>query len=308
MTSTSAYAIYNTSYEQRTPYISFAELAGAPTAQDLFNLLPGGSAQGQQEAAVETIARASAWVDNYTCGTWGTLCATVEVENARVWGSYRGTLAIHTKYQPIVEVKAFSYSAIPGGLSSGNAASITPAGNITIYPQEFEVKLQGVVSLGLNAPGGIVSRWEYDTSYVYVAGWPNTVLTASVAAGAMSIQPLVVTGMYPGTLLNLYDLPNDEAIQISNTYVPGASIVPLVSPLVYAHATTATVTNLPPSVKQAAIWATTAFLKQRGSGALIAADIGEATRTDTGFAQNAGSDWEQAKLLLNPFRQQYVGW
>lgn len=305
---TTSYAYFDTSYGARTPYISTQEYQNAPTAMDTSNLIAGGNPAAQLTALQETIGRASSWIDQFTCGAWGTLCATVEAENARVWGSYRGTLTVRPKYWPVIEVRSFAYSTLAAGLISNNAASVDPASSIVIYPQEFEVAQTGTVGLGLSGNGGIVPRTEFTCQWQYVCGWPNTTLAASVAAGAASISPSVVTGIYPGTMMTLYDLPYDEPIMVAPWYVPGGAVVPLTNPLQFDHFAAATVTNLPPAIKQAAILATTAFIKQRGSGALIAADIGEVTRTQTGFSQNSGSDWNQAKKLLHPFKQQYVGY
>ncbi len=313
---TIAYSPFNISYSARTPLITATEYNSAPTAMDTSNLIPGGSAQAQADALVETIGRASSWCDQYCFGAYGCIAATVETENARAWGSYRNTLLVHPLYWPVVEVRSFSYSPIPGGLAANQAASVTPFGNITIYPQEFEVaSSSGVASFSSGLPGfggfgtsGITRRIEYDIQFTYVAGWPNTTLAASVAAGAASVQPTSVVGIYPGSLMTLYDMPNDESITVASSYVPGASVVPLTAPLQFNHPSTATITNLPPAIKQAAILATTVFIKQRGSGALIAADIGEVTRTQQGFSQNSGSDMDQVKMLLNPFRQAYVGY
>lgn len=316
MTSAFATAPYSISYATRTPYLSVAEYANAPTSMDLANLVPGGSAAAQLTALQETINRASSWIDQVTCGAWGSLCATNEVENARSWGTYRNTIAIHTKYWPILQVTSFQYSAHPSGLAGSNGASVTPSTSITVYPQEFEVSVTSNVSFsgpgtagfgGWGVANGIARRVEYDCLYAYTAGWPNTSLAASVAAGAASVQPSSVTGVLPNSPMTIYDLPNDEQCVVASTYVPGAAIVPLTAPLQFAHPATATITNMPPAIKQAAILATTAFIKQRGSGALIAADIGEVTRTQSGFSQNSGSDWDQARSLLNPFRQAFVG-
>ena len=109
-------------------------------------------------------------------------------------------------------------------------------------------------------------------------------------------------------MLTLYDLPNDEAIQVSSAYVPGTATVPFANPLSYNHSTTATISNLPPAVKQATILATTAMIKQRGSGAMVVQDMGAATHQSSGISQNNGSDWDEAKELLMPFRMNYVGY
>ena len=316
MTSTSAYAPFNISYSARTAYVSSTEYANSPQSLDLNNLVAGGSAQANATALAETIARASGWIDQFTCGAWGTLCATVETENARIWGSYRNTLPVKTKYWPVVEVQAFSYSPTPGGLANGQGASVTPSNSITVYPQEFEVSLSGSTQFftgGLQGFGGfgttgITFRTEYDCQWQYVCGWVNTPLAASVAAGSQSIQPTSLTGIYPGTMLTLYDSPLDEQVTVASTYVPGTAAVPLTTPLMYAHTNTAIIANLPPAIKQAAIWAVNAFIKQRGSGALEVSDMGAITQPVPGAPQNLASDIGQAMMLLQPFKQMVVSY
>ena len=309
----SQFAAYDVSYAMRTPYLDTNEFQNSPQALDLFNLLPGGNPAVQLQALQETIGRASSWMDQYCCGMFGTLCATQNTETARIWMGRDYTLKIHPKYQPVLSVDAFSFS--PVGTPFGLAASVVPAGNVWIEPQEFVVNPfasgnfsgNGLNTLGYGYGGGGTQQ-EYYCTWVYTNGWPNTTLAASVAAGATSIQPLDVTGIYPGTMLTLYDLPYDEPIQVSSTYVPGSSVVPFAIPLSYNHGTTATVTNLPPAVKQAAVWATCAMIKQRGSGALIMEDMGATTHVETGDPQNSGSDWWRAEELLLPFKQNWVGY
>jgi hypothetical protein len=312
----SAYAAYDVSYTQRTPYLTVQEYQNAPTAMDIFNLIPGGDINVQMQALTEVISRASSWIDQYTCGAWGTLCATQNVENGRVWGNRYGQIIVHPKYWPILSVDTFSYSAVtaPGwgaaGATAGfgtNAASISPAGNVWIEPQQFIVQPGGTAQWNLNSTYGITTS-EYLCQWTYTNGWPVTTLAQPAVAGDTSITPVTVTGIYPGTNLKIYDMPIDEAITVASTYVPGSAVVPLVSPLWTSHSTSAMITNIPPAIKQAAILATTAFIKQRGSGALVVQDIGELSRTINGASQNSLSDWDQAETLLKPFRQIMVGY
>ena len=148
---------------------------------------------------------------------------------------------------------------------------------------------------------------QYYCTWSYSNGYPTTTLSASVAASGASITPVSVTGIYPGTTLTLYDMPYDEQVQVASTYVPGGAVLPLTTGVQYDHASGVMVTNLPPAIKQAAILATTAFIKQRGSGAMVVADLGAAIKQSSGFSQDSGSDWAEAKCLLNPFRQMFVG-
>ncbi len=317
MTTTSAIAPYSTTYEQRTPYLSATEYSNAPTAMDTSNLIAGGSAQANATALTETINRACSWIDTYTCGAWGSLAATQNAENARVWGNRYGQIVVHPKYWPILSVDAVSYAPMSAGAPSP-AASITPSGNVWIEPMQFVIGSTGGTTAWTS--GGLTGNWgwggggtgistvEYFVDFEYTNGYPNTTLAASVAAGDTSVTLPNVTGVYPGTQLTIYDLPNDEPIVAASTYTIGASTVPITTQLQYDHSTTATVTNLPPAIKQAAILATTAFIKQRGSGAMIVQDMGAATHQSAGFSQNSGSDWEQAMSLLQPYKMAYVGY
>ncbi len=316
MTTTSAYATYDTSYATRTPYISFTEYQNAPTAVDIGNLLAGTSPAGQQSALTETINRASSWVDQYTCGAWGSLCATQNPETARIWGNRYGQLVVHPKYWPILSVDSFSYSPMSAGFAS-TGSSVTPSGSVWIEPMQFVVSPGGAsnpwVSGGLTGSwgwgnGGGIGTCEYFCQWTYTNGYVNTYLGASVAAGATSIEPLDLTGILPGTMLTLYDLPYDESIQVASTYVPGSAVVPFANPLQYSHQTTATISNLPPAVKQATILATTAFIKLRGSGALVVEDMGAVTRTEGTDVQGSGGDLNEAASLLNVFKMAYVGY
>ena len=305
----SAYAPFNVSIGNFQSYITVAEYLNAPTSIDTFNLLPQGSALSQEGALQEVIARASSWIDSFCTGNaYGTLCATVNVENARVWGSYRNSLIVHPLYFPILEVQSFSYSTLQSGISSGNAASIMPSGNITVYPQQFEVSIQGAIGIGLNAPFGVARGYEYVCQWQYINGWPNTTLSASVAAGATSITVESGLGIYPGAPYTLFDLPYDENVITSTSYTPDSNTIEFSSPLQYTHAAGAVITNLPKSVKQACILLTGALIKQRGSGALIVQDMGLNTKIDNGFPQGENADVQLAKSLLQPLRQMYIGY
>ena len=302
--SDSAYAPYNTNYglTLTKPYLTTTEYLNAPTAIDTSNLLPAGSQLSQTPALAEVIGRASSLIDGECLGAWGTLNATVDVENARIWGNNLGQFIVHPKYWPIVEVQAFSYGNTPF-----TQASVTPSGNIWIEPTQFTVSPGGVVGLGLNSLANIAPRYQYYCQWTYVNGFVNTTLSASVAAGATSVSLADLTAVYPGSPFTLFDAPSDEQITVASTYTPGVNPVPLSGPLAYEHPVGAVVTGLPKAVKQAAISLTTCLIKVRGSGALIADDMGE-IRHAAGNAQGAVDDLDLAMYAIRALRQMYVGY
>ena len=302
---TSAFAWYDTSYVQKTPYLSPAELYAYPTALDFTNLVPG-NAEANAAAVREVLGRVSSWIDGYTCGAWGTLVAAQNSENARVWGNRMGQLVIHPKYWPILSVDSFSYGVLGYGFPSASA-SINPSTSVWIEPQQFVVQPQGVVGFGLNAPSGITTC-EYFCEWQYTNGWPNTYLSASVAAGSASIQPQSVTGIYPNTPLRIDDSPYNEAVTVASTYVTGTAIVPLTSNLAFNHSTSAVVSNLPGTVKEAAVLVASAFVKQPGSGGVIVADISGVSGVERSSPQNAGGDLALAMQMLDSVKMRYVGY
>lgn len=317
MTSTSAYAPYLQTYGLTTPYITADEFQRAPTAVDVSNLVTGGP-QSQLVALQEMIGRASSWIDQYVTGSaYNTLCATLNVENARIWGNREGQLIVHPKLWPILEVQSFSYS-VPG--LSQTSSSITPQGNVWIEPAQFIVSPnatygwstqnwnQGYSQQGSGAwPVGITTQ-PYQCQWSYVNGFPNTTLSASVAAGAASVTVASGIGIYPGTQLTIYDAPYDEVVTVASNYTPDTTIIPITGTLQYQHQVGISVTNLPKAVKLAAILLTTALVKQRGSGALVAQDMGAITHLDSGNVQNNEGDIGLAAELLDNFRQHFISY
>lgn len=301
----SAYAPYNLSYAQSASYLTTAEYVSAPTAIDTSNLVTGSGAGSQTTSLYEVIGRASSLIDGECMGAWGTLNATVNVENGRIWGNRKGQLVVNPKYWPILEVDAFSY-----GWNPRNSASVVCESTVEVYPRQFIVSPgAGTVGLGFNSLGGSgVGQCEYSCVWSYVNGWPNTALAASVAAGATSIMPANVTGIYPGTNLTVFDAPNDEQITVALSYVPGAAVVPLVSPLLYQHLATVTITNLPKAVKQAAISLTTFLIKNRGSGALVVNDMGAVTKMAQNGAQGSMDDYNNAMAAMRHLKSMWAGY
>lgn len=306
MTVQSAYAPFNLSYAETAPYLSVAEYQNAPTAMDTSNLLAGQGPAAQLVALKETIGRASSMIDSILFGAFGTLNATVNTENARIWGNRDGGFVVHPKYWPVLEVQSFSFAPVN---SPAVAASVTPAGNIWVEPSQFIVAPAGVVGLGLGSLLGVAPGYPYLCTWDYVNGWPNTSLSASVASGAASVTVGSATGIYPDSVLTIYDLPNDETVTVAPSYVPGGTVLPLTGTTQYGHASGTQVTNIPARVKQAAISLTTFLIKARGSGALVVADIaGNVSGSGTSLPHEAMDDYALAKDILAPLRTPYVGY
>jgi hypothetical protein len=295
-------APYSTSIGQRVPYITLAEFQAAPTGIDLTQLVPYGTEYNQETAVMELIGRASSIMDSYCFGSNGSLCATVNVENQGVTATRQGTYPIHPRFWPILAVMSASVGSSPGLLQN---VPLT-ASNCWIEEQMFTITpgfgtwtSQGPLQFSYaGAPGATVFA-----VYSYVNGWPNTLTTASVAAGAQAINLSVLTGIYPGTNLTIYDAPYDEAVMVASDYVVSTNPVPLISPLQYNHATGISVSSLPPSIKQACILITSALIKTRGGGSnIVLSETGGGSESVEKDMFDRVGDLAWAAEILDSFR------
>jgi hypothetical protein len=304
----SAYALTASNPIPADPYLTIDEYKQAPTGVNTDSLVPGDEAATLAELA-NAILRASSWVDSI-CGQ--VLAATPDVEAGRLSMARDGTLKIHPRFTPVLEVTGISYGTEPGELST-----MTDLSTLWVEPAQIIVPVVGVGSLtSFSGPLGFSSAPYGSPMYAtwsYIAGWPNTLLTATANAGDTSITVGSDVGFIPGsTMLTIYDGSQTEAVTVAGTYIPGSTPVTLTGPLRFAHAQVGvSVSALPPAVKQAAILLTSALIQTRGAVAVIAPSVGGLTAkyTESGTAkanrnrQTGNSDVEMAIDLLAPYRR-----
>lgn len=274
-----AIAAFNLTELNRTAYCTPAEVMGSSIAAslDFENLVPGDSALGQYRALVEMIESASVKADNYVYGPLGTICASVNVEPTEARPSRYGVWEIHPYYTPILEITAFSVGATPGTLASIPVSN----SNVAIFRDYFKVTsgmLGGGTSLGsiTQAIGGPVPSADQlaFVQYTYVNGFPNTFLSADVAANSATIPVKSSVGLYPGTTFTIWDAPQSENLQIANTYDGVSLTVPLTTNTQFSHSNGTNASCLPRSVKDAVIHFVAAAAKERGSGGIILGEFG----------------------------------
>lgn len=294
-------APYTSGLTARTPYLTVAEYQAAPTAMDTSNLIEGGSAGQQTAALADTIARASSRADMFCCGAEGSLSATLNTETGRPVTDRAGRWLVKPRYWPVLEVRSFAVGSDPSSVVS------VPLSPQTCWVEQHEFTVGG--AYGLTTSQGPLQFGPVATPgstgyavWSYVNGWPNTALANAAAPAATSVTVANPLGIYPGTTLTIYDAASTETVTVAAGYTPGATVVPLVAPLVYGHASTTSVSALPPAVKQAVIFLTTSLIKSRGDEALILDGTGE-PRSGTRPADAADIDEATAFELLTPFQQ-----
>lgn len=295
-----ANAYSGTTRQFSTPYLTVAEFKQAPTAIDYNNLVVGSTDPAVQDAELaNVIARASSWVDTYCNQILG---ATTDTENQRVRMRSDGTVAIHPRYWPILAVTNLSLGGQPNLMYSvPNPAVGWIEDQSFIYPwntASLNYSSQGPLQFGMPSS----PRAQMYASITYVNGYASTLLAASVSLGASSLTVANGVGLLPNSMVTIYDGLNTENVTVASTYTFGSTTVPLAAPLSHAHSAGVSISALPPSIKEATILATTAFLKVRGDNSLTMA-VTNAPSMAVADSQRFGSDLAIAKELLKPFRR-----
>lgn len=298
---------------RRAAYIGLSEFQNAPTAVATGTLIPGGTAQQNQQALADTIMRASGWIDEHCFhSSDGTLAASVSVESSPIRAK-NGAIRLICKYRPILEVQGIALGPNAGQLSSLTTnPGVSVDGKIITIPP---------TTLGGGIPGdylpGLVAGWGagyWYASWAYVNGFPHTALAESSDADASSIvvEPTLpdgssVCGIYPGTQLTIFDGVNTETVVASAA--PSTTTIELVEPTQFAHTLPAApdtirVSSIPRAVEQACISLTSCLIKVRGTRAMVMPTApGAGTPTKQALIQAGGlPDAEIAWDLLRPFR------
>jgi len=280
-----------------TPYLTIAEFKQAPTAVDVDDLVGGGTQAINDQELTNVIGRASSWIDSY-CNQ--VLASTTDTEAMRARVDRRGFLAVHPRYWPITELVALSYGSLPSSMASVDVSTAW------IESQSVVVPLQGI-STAFSGPiqfsGNYSPTQEQFVSITYVNGYANTVLSASVSASATSLPVVDLAGFLPNAKFQVYDGSSTELLTVNASFAAtsGPGSLPLATPAAYTHAKGISVSALPPAVKQAAIYVTSAILKARGNATLVMGSLTPSTiQTENPAAAN---DLMAAWDILRPFRR-----
>lgn len=292
-------AINPTTHDFSIPYITVAEYKNAPTAIDIDNLVYDSTDPDVQDSELaNVIARASSWCDTEVNQILG---ATNDTEAMRSRVKSDGTIRFHPRFNPIIALTSFSFGYYPTQMST-----FTDVSGVWIEDYEFIVPYannalnwtsQGPIGFGGSGAAGS----EVFLKFSYVNGYAND-LIAIADIGETSLTVLSGVGIVPGLRMKIYDGMYSEDVQVADDYIFGSTTVPLTRPLLYDHAPGISISALPPAVKQAAILATTAFLKIRGDNSMTM-QVGTTPSSSNADFQNLSSDFGVAKELLMPYRR-----
>jgi hypothetical protein len=260
-------------------YLTVAELLNAPLGLSLRTVPPSGATgpsgvTGQQsyEELTNVIRRASALADSYCQQV---LAATLDSEEKWTEGGLagidqRGYLWVHTDYWPVLAVSSFQYGHPSAG---GTAWTAVPPVELVLFRERI-VYPSAFLQRGLP---------PLRVQYTYQNGWPNTLLTGPVGAGANALPVADATGLVAGTRVTIYDEGNTEEVSVASGWAPisGPASVALAAGTLFAHTPIlrpaappaqpydVAVSALPADVKQAVLLICKALLETRGANALV---------------------------------------
>lgn len=270
-------------YSSRTPYLTPAEYTASPTGVDTGNLVPGGSTAQNADALVQTIARASNWVDT-ECRK--VLAATLDTQAGRYRVKADDTIRVSLDFTPILQV-----TSVQAGPTPSTMAAITDLSNVWLGRKVVTIPLWGIIA---DQCSGMV----YATVQ-YVNGYANTTLDATAAAQVTTLNLTSTLGIVPGQQLTIYDPGSTEAVTVA-TVTPTS--ITLTVPTVWAHLANVAVSALPPAIKQATVLLTSALIKTRGDDAIMLQEVGQGTEHQAMDASGS-EDATIAFELLTPYRR-----
>lgn len=288
-----------TQAELAVPYLTPAGFAAYPTWLDLDNLVPGGVQALQTDELAEALLAASDWAVGVT-ENMPLHAHWVQNENVRTRAGSGGRVFIQPRHIPVRAITALSWGCDPESMTAdalpdntlwvedGREVSFRPGGGLGQFTGP-------ALEFG---PRARPSLPVYVT-WSYVAGYPNTTLSAACLPAAASVTVADPAGILPGDVLRIYDAGDtsstvgaSEALTVASAYAPAtptvpptATSIPLAAPTQFGHEATIGITGFPRKIIQAVIAYTVALLMR---------DDESAERPATGFGPATGGRGESA--------------
>lgn len=208
------------------PYVSTAEFTANPLVADL--VLP------TETELHEVLLAASRWCDDYVFES-GTLTAHRHIEHRRTSPDQNNCLLWRPQHHPLIVLESLicnstTYTAPLVSLRDERAV-VVDLNSATTWV--------GSLQFGIAA--------ELCTTWVYLAGYPNTLLGAEVHVEDTHLPVIDAIGILPGQTLRV----ETEIVIVDPHWVPtdGPEILPLAAPFQRSH-TTAIVSALPEMIRK----------------------------------------------------------
>jgi len=276
------------------PFVTVATFKAHPTYLDLSNLRSGNTVQADQDAQLfNCLLMGSAQAENF-CNQ--PIQAHVQTDYDREFVDRYGRLKHKAEDGPVRLLQSYTYAS--------TLAQVTTVGSPLFRVEsdtEIVVELAGQNTAwsGSLQFGTPPTGLELYTSWTYVAGYANAVLTNSPTQGATSITVSNPTGIFAGDTLRIWEPGKEESVTVSaswagqNTTPFTAAAIP-VSATQFAHTAGAGVTGFDQNLMLATIYYTIDGLQRYGPSASTwpAAKV----KSATGKRAEEASAWEQKAM------------
>ena len=268
------------------PYISVETFKDDPLSNslDLSQLVEGGSQSAQDSAIQRMIYRASAKIDNHTCGPTGTLNATLIPLQGQSFVNREGCVTVNPGQPRLLGITQAQWAYQMGAWSE------IPIDQYHAFVEETTVRLKIGGATGTSQFGGIGDlsalfqnrnmNGKVYVNYTVLAGWPNTFTSsASGTAGGYTLTVNDATGFElqdqygNGMEATIWDGIGTETNFVSSV---AGNVITFTSPLLYNHGFGVNVTTLPASVQQACMHFIIGMVKSRGQGGSVISSDGSA--------------------------------
>ena len=285
-------APYIPTYASYTPYITAGEYTAAPTGVDVSQLVPGGTSVQNADALTNTIARASSWADDYCRQV---LASTVDTTVGYFRINREGLIRVPVEFGPVVQVNSVSVGYTP--------STVTALTDLTdVWIQRKVVTVPVFTSIPILQPS-YNGRWmgsRLFTTVQYVNGYANTLTATATLVGGSTLVGVSSLGVIAGMGLTIYDPGATELVVVLS--VVGNTIT-TVTPMRFAHGVGVSISAMPPSIKQAVIFYTSALIKTRGSESFEMPGYGAQPSKGVPMEEDGLQEIGLAQELLEPFRR-----
>jgi len=257
------------------------EYRNTANAQDTENLIIGGDSAAQTAELARRIDEATGWMENKISQH---LVAAQRIETVQVKYRPDGTLFIRSK-----DIHLNQLIAVAVGTDASNLTAVSSLAGAWINKGLWVIPPAGgfVALAGLQfSTTSSLAGTPLVAKLTHVTGWPNTTLTAAANTGDTNLTVASTVGFQPalGSTIaddqaRIIDGELDEPITVAS--VTSATVLHLSSPLQNSHDIGATVTMVPPDLKLAAHWATSAFLLDRSADSFMPGQLPAPNTTPT---------------------------
>jgi hypothetical protein len=301
--------VISTSPTRSVPYLSLDMMKyHTRRGVQLGNLAPDGDPAANDAALMGYIEEASSWMDSMAEVPTG-FAARIDTVSEQVNIGRDGYAVVTPRMSPTIGLLSFAIGGYPGderALESFTGVALQDGlWRVPIYSQAMLTSSQGPIQFG-GVPAPWAGAWAL---YSYVAGYPVTYLTDSVAAGAVSMPVLDTTGIVAGrTWLTAYAGRARYTFLATSVSTADSGGLGTGPGLVGCAAVPADIPNgsdypvmvsaLPQVLIQVCALATRGFIKTTGAGNVSSST---ATGRTTKNPKESGDDLAEADKMLRSF-------